>query len=147
MPNVELAKRTLAHIEKLEDLRKQGKTCERWDQGDWGHYIGEATLAAETEDCGTAMCFAGWACKLAGETLVLKPSPFREGYFQLGIEGMKGHGPGDTISRRAAVLLDLPREGDGVYWYDDRLFSAGNDLDDLRNYVQQLEDGTYGNDD
>ncbi len=47
-PNAELAYRVLDHIDANPDS---------WDQGLW----------LKRTDCGTAGCFAGWACMLAGD--------------------------------------------------------------------------------
>lgn len=50
-PNVELLDRTMAEVEKA--ARRKRRT---WDQGTY----------RRVTDCGTAMCFAGWALTLDG---------------------------------------------------------------------------------
>ena len=49
--NVDLARRTLEHVEALALARGP----DRWDQGRFRH---------DNESCGTTACFAGWAVAL-----------------------------------------------------------------------------------
>lgn len=146
MANVELARKVLAHIEALEARKAAGeKLCEHWDQSDWGYHVSEdapentRNVYHVGDICGTAMCFAGWACRLAGEELVLKPAIY-SGYSRWDVAGRT-----ETIATRAAELLDLPPSDYGDYGdhRDVRIFSAYNTLDDLRAMVAGLEDGTY----
>lgn len=137
----ELARATLEHIERLQAKDDAGeRTCEHWNQSDWGFYASEDPYL-----CGTSMCFAGWACVLGGEAVIqLTPGA---PYSLMGIAAVdNGY---SAISKRAAELLELPRRtidtSVGTYEEaDQRLFAGDNDLEALRFYVQALEDGTYG---
>jgi hypothetical protein len=116
--NAPLLRQTLAHIEAHP---------ETWEQAVYR--------------CSTGMCFAGWACALAGgkwvsdatdpaaEYLVPEPAD-HEGDIStfLRVDGTRGV----RAERRAARLLGLTDE------QADDLFSAGNNILDLREYVSEL---------
>lgn len=139
----ELARATLNHIERIQARDDAGEqSCEHWNQSDWGFY---AAADRWGNQCGTSMCFAGWACVIGGVPVV-QLSPGAD-YSLMGVADVDdGY---SAISKRAAELLELPRRtintGFGTYEEaDQRLFAGDNDLEALRFYVQALEDGTYG---
>lgn len=114
-PNVELLRRTLAHIEEPSTP---------WDQEDYR--------------CETGMCFAGWAAQLAGGVWVTGPDdPWSDTLvadatddpaFLHDVHGTEGI----SAARRAARILGLTPE------QSYRLFAGGNDLETLRHIVDEL---------
>lgn len=122
MPNADLLKRTLAHIEAHP---------EQWFQGNWRgprNLLGsEHWRQAEAgEGCGTAFCFAGWAAELSGVTWVYPPD-HRLSYTVLT--------PGEeeiAVDLYARLLLDLD------FYEAADLFASDNTLDDLRRIVAEL---------
>lgn len=109
--NVELLDRTLAHIEA---------NPERWDQAVYR--------------CATGMCFAGWACTLAGglwisdddEVLVAEPGEWPTHQWDGEVVA--------TARVRATRILGL----DDAQASD--LFSADNTIEDLRRIVAELRE-------
>lgn len=112
MPNTELLARTLAHIEA---------NPHEWNQSMW---------ASRRTDCGTAYCFAGTAVHLGRPDL--KPDFVGEN-----ANGYMRDADGELIDIRDEAIeqLDLPED------IADHLFSASNDLDDLRWMVGNLVAG------
>lgn len=114
MPNADLLRRTLAHIEEHP---------EQWEQEMW---------ATRRLDCGTTCCFAGWAVALSGG----KPDFPDEDWDTLeAYRIVPGSVPGIAETRYAEVarqLLGLDKA------QSDLLFSEANELDDLRRIVAQL---------
>mgnify|MGYP001587222180 CR=1 FL=1 len=116
--NVDLLDRTLAHIEA---------NPEEWEQTAYR--------------CDTGMCFAGWACQLAGgrwltppcdhwgDVLVAEPADDQERVRSF--DGVHG----TVVLKRATRLLgldfDIARD----------LFDVGNTLDDLRRIVADIKAG------
>ena len=110
MPNKPLLQATLAHIETLPKMVEPylWSDGDHWAQDMWREEI----LDNRGEVCGTAQCFAGWACTLAGSD---------------------AHGP-TQISVAAQELLGLYDEQAAD------LFAFDNTIDDLRRIVAELTD-------
>lgn len=130
--NVDLLDKTMDHIRQLEAFKAEGLLMnEHWDQGTWG---------TQTETCGTAMCFAGWAVKLAGGNLVARavvaarPSPLSNG---TDLVVLKDDG---TVREVDVVAVELLGLTDGE---ETDLFEADNDLEDLEVYVRHIKNGAY----
>jgi hypothetical protein len=116
MPNVELLRQTLAHIEANPD---------EWDQRDWRR---------ETS-CGTAYCFAGWAVKLTGGEFCRDSG----GKVFGSLVKASGSDVPLMIADYAAELLGLPPEVDEYGGPANALlFYSRNTLDDLRRIVAEL---------
>ena len=129
-PNIELLDKVLKHIEDHP---------EAWSQADWRTEYDEA-LAVDPEsgreilavDCGTAFCFAGWACQMEGgkwaDTTSLIPIDEDDPFDILG---------DDTVfaSTRAQRLLGLTSE------QAEDLFRSENTLDDIREMVAEIKAG------
>lgn len=112
-PNAELAYRVLDHIDAHP---------EQWRQS---VYIGPA-------ECGTAACFAGWACLLSGE------EPNYRGIPNLPTAGLMS---GNTVPERAEELLGASRFlYDVTHDHDDErdLFDEWNDRETLGEYVEEI---------
>jgi hypothetical protein len=79
---------------------------------------------AVQRDCGTAMCFAGWACALEGFSMNVE---------DLDLDGVTSAlENGDQIDTTAARLL-------GIDWPSAlTLFSADNTITDLKHYVDEI---------
>jgi hypothetical protein len=118
-PNVDLLRRTLAHIEA---------NPADWNQATWR--------------CGTGMCFAGWAVTLAGgqwyedkptslyrDELIAEPDD-ADDFLNRRIGARTIH-----VDDRAKRVLGL-EEGQAEV-----LFDGGNDLHDLRHIVTSLCEG------
>jgi len=117
MANSELLRSTMAYIESH---------VHEWDQFAWAH----------RGDCGTAMCFAGWAVTLAGaevdftrfgdesSTSTITPASQRE----LGLRS-------SYIDEAARELLDLSLD------QSEELFCASNSMERLRMLVDELAAG------
>lgn len=118
-PNAVLLKRTLAHIEAHKD---------EWDQ--------------DVYRCGTGMCFAGWACQLAGGRWAFPADSERPQY----LHAVQGDEPeavhfigGHRVIRahvRARRILGLSHTQ--AYC----LFDEDNDLRALRRMVTDLCEAT-----
>lgn len=108
-PNAELAYRVLDHIDAHP---------EQWNQRWWFTQL----------ECGTAACFAGWACILSGDQPRVTDAD-DEGEFSTVI---RPDGLLDNVEDRAEALLGL----------DDRrssmLFFALNSREDLGQYVANI---------
>lgn len=111
MPNVELAQQVLEQIEEHPDT---------WDQGYW---------ARETASCGTTHCFAGWAVALAEPD-----AQFAIDFDGLGTGVIRRDGEPWEIKDAAIDLLGL------TSWQADAMFWHSTTLDELREYVRQLEE-------
>lgn len=127
MPNVELLRKTLAHIEANPD---------QWFQQSWMEPIEGAT----ENECGTAYCFGGWAAVLHGATL----DDFMGNTYAV-------PPPGESIDVFDASDLFEDDYDSRVYIgayarktlgltcaQGDRLFVEHNTLDDLRRIVAEL---------
>lgn len=115
-PNVDLLKRTLAHIEAHPD---------RWDQMDWRN------TDADSERCGTACCFAGWAAILNGSTWDVPDDQVRQ-QLDLDEDRLMEVDGGVMVSDAARDALGLTGK------QADQLFDCGNRLRDLRSIVGEL---------
>jgi len=109
-PNAELAYLVLDHIDAHP---------EQWDQGRW-------ISRPDGADCGTAGCFAGWACMLSGNQPDWTMSNGKwtntvtaDGYWKY-------------VGDRAAELLGIS-EVDA-----EMLFDADNQRDDLDRHVAEI---------
>ncbi|XVQ07305.1 hypothetical protein ACQP1W_32450 [Spirillospora sp. CA-255316] len=108
-PNVDLLKRTLAHIEAHP---------EEWDQNEWCTEL----------DCGTAYCFAGWAIKLDGRATFTAVNDFV----------IDEDGTSQDTDDYAAGLLGIKSLERAERDCEEHLFAADNSLDDLRRIVGEL---------
>jgi len=118
MINVELLKKTLAHIEAHP---------EQWNQRDWRDVDHDLR-------CGTACCFAGWAALLNGSTWDVPDSEIENYDWDHDPNGDKlaDVDGGRAVSRVATRAL-------GLTWTQaDQLFAGGNDIEDLRAIVAEL---------
>lgn len=115
-PNVDLLRRTLAHIEANPD---------EWDQTHWR--------------CETAMCFAGWACDLAGGQWY-EDDP--TGMYRDELIAEDGDTGPYMHSRNGVRTIHVDDRARRVLGIDepqaDRLFDAVNNLHDLRRIVGAL---------
>lgn len=131
--NRDLLLKTLDHIETLEAFRQEGIATDQWRQTRWlANAMQWRVVGAQRKDteatCGTAACFAGWACLLNGDQVLgdLDASPGAHSWVR--DEG----GRRRRVDARARRLLGLT---------DDEaheLFEACNTLDDIRNIVREL---------
>jgi hypothetical protein len=109
-PNAELAYRVLDHIDAHP---------EQWNQGLWVTKV----------ECGTAACFAGWACLLSGE----KPDSDE----LLGVllrSGMPIPDRAEQLLRASRFVTSLV---DGE-WEDEDLFGEYNTREDLGRLVEEI---------
>ena len=152
--NVELLDKT------LEFIRANKK---RWDQGVWRYVsLGSRTpqkVAAlkKAPECGTAMCFAGWAAQISGCTWAVSTQ-------KLVAEALE-----ENYQVEDTSILATPEErATGLGWYDDdrkaylvsardrakrelglteaeanELFAGGNTLTDLRRIITCIKRGDY----
>lgn len=107
-------------------------TPDKWNQNSWRRF----------DDCGTTMCFAGWAVQLSGmeflsanntyADLVIDPENGR----RLSEWEASGYGgvPVSTVSVVAQNLLDLTDGQRAV------LFGAENDLEEIRKVLIRFLD-------
>lgn len=115
MPNVKLLNRTLKQVEKHP---------ETWDQTMWR--------------CKTGMCFAGWAAQLSGGGWAFGPkSAYSDQLLANGsdhpseIHRIRGKDCVTAASRARRLL--------GITQYESsQLFSAGNELEQVRQWVREL---------
>lgn len=91
---------------------------EQWRQGWWFTKL----------DCGTAACFAGWACVLSGDKPRVADADM-EGEFSTVI---RPDGILDNVEDRAEVLLGLDGEQGSSLFYSD------NTRDDLGRLVAEI---------
>lgn len=136
MPNTELLKKTLAHIETHQD---------QWSQNNW---ITPAEYR-DNPECGTAYCFAGWSVALSGYRIT------KEGHvpvsqlppkvlFAIDEDEIWEDYDKETdrdvlmasIADVATLLLGVPPWG-GPFRRN-HLFGAHNTLNDLRRHVAEL---------
>lgn len=124
-PNVDLLRRTLAHIETHPEL---------WDQTRW---------RTETENCGTAYCFAGWAATLDGGQWYSDDPGSACGDDLLAVDedgeyvmALKDGTLVTDIQARAERILGLTES------QAEMLFYSLNTLDDLRGIVAELCEGS-----
>jgi len=85
-------------------------------------------LWATQTDCGTAYCFAGWACKLSGfeaDFEFLEPN-------KAGVIDAARLVGGDQIDYKASQLLGLD------WWSAECLFAAENTTADLKELVDEI---------
>lgn len=130
--NVELLDKTLDYIKTLEAFRADGvEMDERWNQASWG---------IQGPECGTAMCFAGWACKLAGKRLVVERMTTRwldNERREAGVLVVEDDDGGRReISEVASELL-------GLNVFEKTLYDGSNDLSDLESTVARIKAGAY----
>lgn len=107
--NTELLLKTMAHIEAHLD---------QWDQGTW----------AMRTDCGTAGCFAGTACLLAGYQFDFS----KAAYWTCDGTVTAELTTGERISTKAKELLGLDA------FQAEQLFAPSNTLLQLRQIVSEL---------
>lgn len=110
-PNVDLLRQTMDEILAHPEQHNQS----RW--------------AIQT-DCGTAYCFAGWACKLSGLEADFANSNSYPWEAAAGISHLLSDGT--VIAHEAARLLGLNEET------ADTLFAACNTTADLKHYVDEI---------
>lgn len=118
MPNIPLLLQTMAHIEAHP---------KQWNQGSW---------IREDSDCGTAYCFAGWAAVLSGAKFA---KDVASNDFRSCVIPPDDAEPVDVADYAADLLGVEPYEADRAE--EDNyvhLFHAANDLDDLRQIVNEL---------
>jgi hypothetical protein len=109
-PNAELAYKVLDHIDT---------NPEQWNQTDW-------ITKGDGEDCGTAGCFAGWACMLSGwKPYFVDQYRTRTGLVMIG-------GRDSMIAERAPDLLGIS------YTQADDLFHEDNTREDLGRLVAEI---------
>lgn len=121
-PNVDLLNRTLAHIEANPD---------EWDQHTW----------RRKTECGTAMCFAGWAVTFSGgqwtEPAVEIPDPI--GYDRSHFLTAEPEDYADEACNAAIPVDDRACRVLGLTSKQaDRLFWGGNTLADVREIVAEI---------
>ena len=115
-PNAELAYRALDAIDA---------DPKAWDQGVW----------IKRDECGTAACFAGWACLLSGDNPVFDEDDVTTGRV---VRGQDDY----FIPRRAAQLLGVPIDAVFSRWNaisgPPRLFDPRNTREDLGRMVAEI---------
>jgi hypothetical protein len=116
VPNAELAYKVLDHIDAHP---------EQWRQQDW-------ISRPDGADCGTAACFAGWACLLSGDTPRWE-FPADELTERVNTtSGVELVHDVEFVNDRAAYLL-------GISLYEaDSLFDAENERDGIVRLVTEL---------
>lgn len=118
MINADLLAKTMAKIEEVAAYQAEGfELDETWDQGQWASPVRDDL----GDVCGTSYCFAGWACRLAGD--------------QIDVKNQTAKTPGAqalAISDRATQLLGIAPSDAAD------LFEGSNDLDGLRERVADL---------
>jgi len=143
---------------------------EAWEHNDLNSYYGSTLISVSGGlSCGTAMCFAGHTVNMAGDRLVVSidqrvVKTLRGGAARKNLkrwlnklrrrddlpvqylDGQSGNqvvqvitpeGKVTTIAQRAQELLGLTDNE------ADTLFSGGNDLSELRRYVQRMEENRH----
>lgn len=143
--NFNLLDLTLETVQKLESGKKAGK----WAQGTWctGEPAKSQKIKGEGEtyvpikvNCGTAMCFAGWAISLGGGRLVI-PADSVDDVDADGVTFAEeawhpDYGVG-YVSEVAQYLLGIDDDD------ADAMFEAYNEMEDLEKHVVNLHE--YGN--
>lgn len=126
-PNVPLLRKTMEHIKEHPEHWLQDTYRIMVETGlaeAWGRSFHRQGLPLE---CGTAMCFAGWACDIAGVE-------WRDDF---GGTILVGGGETSSAATMAQELLGIT--GSQASY----LFSAGNTIEDLEWIVEQLIEGTF----
>lgn len=124
--NVDLLDKTLDHIKMLVAFEADGcEMDEHWDQNWWG----------TRNECGTSLCFAGWAVKLAG--YVLAPRKENNQFNHRGGDDLGVDVDGDDrhIAHVARQELGLTLQEKNL------LFSSGNNLAALEATVDHIKAG------
>jgi hypothetical protein len=98
----------------IEVLAQIEREPERWDQGNWLKGL----------SCGTAGCFAGWACMLGSG----------QGEVTVGMGACDGYYAGKLVPELAAQLLGIEKER----LDSGNLFYSENTLDDLYRHSAEL---------
>lgn len=131
--NVPLLRKTMEHIKSHP---------EHWHQGSWRTDISEDMAESLNAgratgrhrpvpiSCGTAMCFAGWACELAGDEWEADVFGGLDQFFVS--DHVMVDGQPVRAAERARDLLGLTR------FQADRLFEGLNRLEDLEEIVADL---------
>lgn len=136
--NVELLDATLAEVERA--AKRTGRRKPRWWQA----------VYRTSSPCGTAMCFAGHALTLAGDT-------WADQEWRFGGEAVLARPQERATARRVLVHRANSEVEQEVRLVSarvaakrrlglsekqaDRLFAGGNSLADLRHYVHQIKAG------
>jgi len=111
-PNVALLRLTLKHIEMAP--------C-TWDQQEW----------RRKAECGTVMCFAGWACTLAGGQWYRASDHVFRSFLKAEDDDERPSGMVPAESRAKRVL--------GLTWQQaNMLFHDSNTLADLHRIVDEI---------
>jgi hypothetical protein len=146
--NEDLLVKAYKWAKREDSLAKRGFVSQ-WDQGNW--VLPDAVAAQATEGkkerddvgCGTAFCIAGFVGaqldrRYASEASVefsLEECPQCEGTGMYRPEFETVDTPCDHavhVSEFAQIKLGLG------YWESERLFSGGNDIDDIKNVIEEL---------
>lgn len=110
--NAKLAYRVLDHIDAHP---------EQWSQREW-------IYRPDAADCGTAGCFAGWACMLSGDQPMWNQGKQTERFaMEIAVDGVC-----KPIRDRAVELLGIDEDE------DDLLFDACNTRGDLGRLVAEI---------
>ena len=119
-PNVELLDRVLAVIKADFD---------HWDQSAWRQ--------PAVDGCGTALCYAGWACELDGGIWAAKPDELYSEY----LVARDGEPPEWHHDRVALVFVrDRAQAVLGITDAEaSALFQGSNGLADLRHQVNRIK--------
>lgn len=110
MPDFELMDRV------LDQISKNPKT---WDQTTWRRPTGN--------ECGTAMCFAGWVADLSGAEWYSNTAGTVE-FAKVDVGGVPV-----WVDEYATAALGIKS------WEAEQLFESSNTLDDLREIVEDLK--------
>lgn len=117
----------MANLERLKLLRETViANPDKWEQRNW----------AKKTECGTTLCFAGWAVTLKGEELFWGfPEAMQEDiqYYGFVITGTLESGR--TISSVAQAWLDLDYDQADKLFYSDQF----NGLDHLNELIAETE--------
>ena len=131
----------------LNKIREWIDTADDWRQGAW--YLPPETLNGATRqpstirgfeyhtDCGTAYCFAGYACHIAGDKFVVYQNDFtatRQPHVFSDGEVVTPEGRRVSIPRRARELLGITCDE------SDALFNGGNDKDDIDSVLDDIRE-------
>lgn len=123
--NHELLDKTLHAIETSEHYKSLGlEQTYTWNQTRW----------SQTTECGTALCFAGWACHLAGDRFEPVNDPGTYADHEIVVDNTWSM----SISERAKELLGLNDMQASC------LFAGENDdLPRLRRVVEHIKMGCW----
>lgn len=127
--NVKLLDATMAEVRKAA----RRKTGQVWDQNHW-----RAPLGDSTGECGTAMCFAGWAAQLDGGRWL----SWREEWAWL--RARKGETP-EVVTPDGQPLVHVRERAERRLGLTEQeaseLFSVRNTLSDLSRLVRDIKSG------